>query len=1017
MRRLSSRTGKLRQRTSSSNLRNREQTTGPTVVRTRSGSRNMHDGAIDVSDLELDSVDEQSAYGSEANGTTRSPLRSSKPVKSPRTRKYRNIDGEPDVPAAFMRDTRFQKVTKRKQRPINVRLDGRQETLSWGFEGQNARKHLNVDDIMEIRTGELARTHLEEYDHDEGLLDSWISIIYADPDKTRARASKALHLIARDASACLAWKEVLDVLKNNRSNMMAGIVGSIDDEQSLNSYWNKLMKEKLGQTWPSVPADKQVLTRDDMKKSCRRCYIYMADVDFGAHFDGATSHHSDTLDKEEFLNFYRSVRERKDIRAIFDQYKLSRSETMSKDEFFDFMRRSQGVDVLVNRASCEKLFNKFASEQAGLGITMSAESMSNSQACMSFKSFRTFFLDPNNPLLDNKTKILLDRPLNEYFISSSHNTYLTGWQWLGESSSEPYVDALKQGCRCVEIDCWDGNDGEPWVTHGHSYSTGVSFVSCIKAINLWAFRMSHYPLIISLEVHCNPKQQDKMVEIMTFYFGSKILINPLNIQNVLPSPEELKNRILIKVKEPMQPSIANSSQLAPPQYSHRRTRSKSEADVPGSPAAEEPKTLEELRADSMGIDLPPRASTFNVSSLRGDRTTIINTRMLPRVSTDESDIDPAEAALASPKKSKTSKIIPILGDLGIYTQGIKFSGFDAPESQQYNHVYSFNERTFDDKRKASRALLEKHNRKYLMRVYPKNTRANSSNFNPLQYWRYGVQMAATNWQTYDLGTEINDAMFASGHDRTGYVLKPKEIRLAREDGWPSSPTGPPRKVVKFSVHVMSARHITPPADSKDSTINPYIEVEMYSADDKAKGTVTAEGGIDASSRNGMSGIGAPVRRRTKIVEGNGWNPSFDDQVDLRLETQYPSLVFVRFTVWHSPDGRSQSYNKGPLVASTAKLSSLQEGYRVLHLRNGKGEPTVSTLLVRIRKEDEQDAAPKSTTATRDQSPESPRISDEHARTGRRILRGLFSRTPSERRRAGRKDSDLGTFSRTASMEK
>ena len=46
--------------------------------------------------------------------------------------------------------------------------------------------------------------------------------------------------------------------------------------------------------------------------------------------------------------------------------------------------------------------------------------------------------------------------ISQYFISSSHNTYLTGNQLWGKSDVGAYKEVLKRGCRCIEIDVWDG---------------------------------------------------------------------------------------------------------------------------------------------------------------------------------------------------------------------------------------------------------------------------------------------------------------------------------------------------------------------------------------------------------------------------------------------------------------------------------------------------------------------------------------------------------------------------------
>ena len=154
---------------------------------------------------------------------------------------------------------------------------------------------------------------------------------------------------------------------------------------------------------------------------------------------------------------------------------------------------------------------------------------------LSFEGFTRYLMDGNNDavLNDPIDEEAMNYPLAHYYIASSHNTYLTGHQLKGQSSVELYrqvvnsdhqhkllkiFQILLSGCRCVELDCWNGDDGFPIIYHGHTLTTKISFREVIVAINKSAFQTSPYPVILSIENHCSLSQQRKMAGILEVIF-------------------------------------------------------------------------------------------------------------------------------------------------------------------------------------------------------------------------------------------------------------------------------------------------------------------------------------------------------------------------------------------------------------------------------------------------------------------------------------------------------------------
>lgn len=292
---------------------------------------------------------------------------------------------------------------------------------------------------------------------------------------------------------------------------------------------------------------------------------------------------------------------------------------------------------------------------------------------------------------------------------------------------------------------------------GYTATKDISFRRVCETIRDSAFVTSTLPVIVSLEVHTGKDQQEIMVEIMEECFKGLLVDVNNAVEKDLPSPKDLKKKILIKVK-----------------YS--------------------PPTVPEEA--SLGAD---------------------KLNKVVSVSSNQSEDEGSPSQTGA--KAKPSKIIDALSRLGIYTRSYHFKSLDQPEASIPSHVFSLSESALMEVHKSNPAELFDHNKRYLMRAYPKGTRVSSSNLDPTHFWRTGVQMVALNWQKFDAGVMLNEGMFAN---TGGWILKPEPYRATAKYTASDTTNGS-----RFSVDFIAGQNIDPPRDTDAQDFHPFVKCELH----------------------------------------------------------------------------------------------------------------------------------------------------------------------------------------------
>ncbi|KAJ8922881.1 hypothetical protein NQ315_007916 [Exocentrus adspersus] len=440
---------------------------------------------------------------------------------------------------------------------------------------------------------------------------------------------------------------------------------------------------------------------------------------------------------------------------------------------------------------------------------------------------RYLMSDENAPVFLDRLDIYMDmdQPLSPVW-----------WQVLVEM----YRQVLLAGCRCVELDCWDGKgeDEEPIITHGRAMCTDILFKDVIYAIRDTAFVTSDYPVILSFENHCCKTQQYKLAKYCDEILGDLLLKEPLDDypldQSIpLPPPSYLKKKILIKNKR-LKPEVEKQELEL---FRQGQFVIEDEEKEDANASADRP----------IPPDISVEAPAAEVSLGDGDTVVPVTTYT-----------------------GSTTNVHPWLSSMVNYAQPVKFQGFDVAEQKNIHHnMSSFSEPAGLNYLKTQAIEFVNYNKRQMSRIYPSGARANSSNYMPQVFWNAGCQMVSLNFQTSDLPMQLNQGKFEY-NGNCGYLLKPDFMRRHDRTFDPFAEC-PVDGVIaaQCAVQVIAGQFLS------DKKIGTYVEVDMY--------------GLPTDT----------IRRefRTRMVPANGLNPVYNEEPFLFRKVVLPDLAVLRFGVY------------------------------------------------------------------------------------------------------------------------